>query len=60
MVKTFKERVKGKIKVRVTFKNPIGKKTGTMWIKPEYLKKERAMLKTFSPYKSIRVVKKKK
>ena len=44
-------------KVRVVYKNPIGNKTGTMYMKEELIAKFRGKLKPFSPYKSITVLK---
>jgi hypothetical protein len=52
-MKTLAQRTKGMIKVRVYFKNPIGRKSATAWVTESHLQWEREHLGTGSPYKKI-------
>ncbi|KKL12281.1 hypothetical protein LCGC14_2537350 [marine sediment metagenome] len=46
------------VKVRVAFRTPLDRKTDTMCMTRKAIKWNRANRKTFSPYKSITILKK--
>ncbi len=52
-MKTLAQRTKGMVKVRVYFKTPLFRKSGTMWLTESALKWEKEHLGKGSPYKRI-------